>query len=200
MDFKNNEIFLLKRLREGDEKAYIYLVNHYSKRLFGYAVSLTKNHTMAEDILQNIFLKCWEQRHKLHIKTSLQNYLYRSVYNEFINQYKKSKSTQVIEQTYFDTLYKITTDPNDHLMETQLLELKREIQNLPKKCRETFQLSRNEGLTNVEISNHLNVSIKTVEAHIAKAFHILRKKLSDKTKLLLLLLFDQQKFDRFITK
>jgi RNA polymerase sigma-70 factor (ECF subfamily) len=67
--------------------------------------------------------------------------------------------------------------------------VKLEIENLPPKCKQTFLLSKQEGLTNMEIAEYLNVSIKSVEAHITKAFSILRKKVGDKMNGILFLLF-----------
>ncbi|MEO8254993.1 MAG: sigma factor-like helix-turn-helix DNA-binding protein, partial [Flavobacterium sp.] len=64
-----------------------------------------------------------------------------------------------------------------------------EIDNLPQKCKLVFNLSKKEGLTNIEIAEHLEVSIKTVEAQITKAFSILRSSLEIKTKGFLFLLF-----------
>ena len=63
MKFDDNA-FLIKRLQNGDEKAYIYLVDLYNRRLFGYALSLSNDHALAEDILQNVFLKTWEQKRR----------------------------------------------------------------------------------------------------------------------------------------
>ena len=59
---------LIERLKNGEEAAFIYLVDRYNRRLFGYAMTLTSNHAQAEDILQNVFLRTWEQRKKLYIK------------------------------------------------------------------------------------------------------------------------------------
>ena len=63
-----------------------------------------------------------------------------------------------------------------------------EIQNLPPKCKETFLLSKKEGLTVIEIAEFMNVSKRTVESQMNKAFRILREKLSDKIKAVLFIL------------
>ncbi|RNL82383.1 RNA polymerase sigma-70 factor [Sinomicrobium pectinilyticum] len=186
--------FLINRLKEGDEKAYVYLIDRYNKRLYGYALSLSDNRAMAEDILQNVFLRTWENRRQLYITSSVQNYLFKSVYNEFINQYKKNRSTMVLEKKYYETLDNITKDMDDGLLESRIKQLKKEIDNLPPKCREAFILSRKEGLTNIEISDYLNISVKTVESHITKAFGILRKRLADKSRPLLFLLLGKVDF------
>ncbi|MBU3026298.1 RNA polymerase sigma-70 factor [Zobellia galactanivorans] len=187
----NNEkdIFLIERLKNGEEEAFIYLVDHYNRRLYGYALTLTNNHALAEDILQNVFLRTWEQRKKISITASLQNYLFKSVHNEFINQYKKKRSTMVLEQKYFNALEKATAAHDDISLEGVISKIKREIENLPPKCKEVFLLSRNEGLTNLEIAHHLNVSIKTVEAQITKAFSTLRKELATEYKSMFFVLY-----------
>lgn len=186
--YHTNERSLIQDLKKGNEAAYIHLVDLYNHRLFGYAISLTNDSAMAEDILQNVFLRTWEKRKKLHITSSLQNYLFRSVHNEFINQYKKQRTNLNIEQKYFESLEKIALIQDENRLERAITIITKEIQNLPPKCREIFMLSRKEGLTNLEISNYLDVSVKTVESHITKAFRLLRKKLGDNYHTLLFLL------------
>tara|TARA_R110002050_G_scaffold14376_16_gene45446 strand:+ start:2685 stop:3278 length:594 start_codon:yes stop_codon:yes gene_type:complete len=181
--------FLLKRLNKGDQKAFVFLIDKFNGRLFGYALSLTHDHAQAEDILQNVFLKTWEKRKKLGIHSSLQNFLFKSVYNEFINLYKKNRSTMILEQKYFESLEKAVHIHDDQSFEVIIAQITKEIQNLPPKCQQIFVLSKKEGLTNIEISEYLNVSIKTVEAQITKAFGILRKKLSNRFDLIMFLIF-----------
>ncbi|WP_243456827.1 sigma factor-like helix-turn-helix DNA-binding protein [Polaribacter batillariae] len=77
----------------------------------------------------------------------------------------------------------------ENSLEKLILLVKKEIENLPPKCKKTFVLSKQEGLTNIEIAEYLNISIKSVEAHITKAFSILRKTLGNKTNGVLFLLF-----------
>ncbi|MCM4166077.1 ECF RNA polymerase sigma factor SigW [Arenibacter antarcticus] len=189
---KNN--FLTYRLKIGEETAFVSLVDRYSKPLFGYALSLTHNHAQSQDILQNVFLKTWEKRKKLEIHSSLQNFLYKSVYNEFINQYKRKKSSMVLEQKYFNSLEKAVLLQEDHDFENDSINKKisMEIQRLPPKCQQVFILSKKEGLTNIEISEYLNVSLKTVEAQITKGFNILRGKVNVKYEMVFTMIFGKQ--------
>nr|WP_299073729.1 RNA polymerase sigma-70 factor [uncultured Allomuricauda sp.] len=189
MNYQKQDV-LTNHLKNGDEKAFIYLVDHYGQRLFAYALTLTNDQAMAQDILQNVFLRTWENRKKITIASSLQNYLFRSIYNEFLNQYKKNKSTVALEKKYFETLNKVTESYDENSFVRIIERIGKEIQNLPPKCREVFILSRKDGLTNIEISDYLNISIKTVEAQITKAFSVLRNKLGDKYDTILFLVFD----------
>ena len=183
---------LVERLRNGEEDAFIELVDLYDRRLFGYALTLTNDHAWAQDVLQNVFLRTYEKRKKLHISSSLRNYLFRSVYNEFINQYKKNRSTMVLEQKYFEALDKAVQSHTDTAWETIMIRVTQEIENLPPRCREVFLLSRKDGLTNLEISEYLKVSLKTVEAHLTKAFGTLRKKLGTEYRTFLLVVFGKK--------
>ncbi|SDE74022.1 RNA polymerase sigma-70 factor, ECF subfamily [Pricia antarctica] len=190
----NEDIELIERLTNGEEKAFIHLIDLYNRRLFGYALTLTNDHTLAEDILQNVFLNTWEKRKTLRITTSLQNYLFKSVFNQFINQYKKNRSTMVLEQKYFEALDKAVQKHDDISWEKVMTRITLEIENLPPRCKEVLLLSRKEGLTNIEISEYLKVSIKTVEAHLTKAFGVLRKKLGSEYQTFLLVFFGRKGF------
>lgn len=187
MNYKNDSE-LIQKLKKGEKGAFAYLLDQYNQRLFGYAITLTKDHAAAEDILQNVFLRTWEKRKKINITSSLLNYLYKAVHNEFLNQYKKNRSTMILEQKYFDALNRVTAQQDENEFQKTMDRITRQIQLLPPKCKEVFILSRKEGLTNLEISEYLNISVKTVEAQITKAFCVLRKELDEKCKIVLFML------------
>jgi len=88
-----------------------------------------------------------------------------------------------------DALSFIVEEEDEKSLERLIKLVKKEIQNLPPKCKQIFLLSKYEGLTNIEIAEYLNISTKSVEGHITKAFSILRKTLGDKVNALLFLLF-----------
>ncbi|GAA4899766.1 hypothetical protein GCM10023311_26420 [Flaviramulus aquimarinus] len=94
-----------------------------------------------------------------------------------------------IEKKYIDALNYIVEEEDESSIGKLIIIVKREIENLPPKCKRTFLLSKQEGLTNIEIAEYLDVSIKSVEAHITKAFTILRKTVGDKMDGVLFLLF-----------
>ncbi|MBG49409.1 MAG: RNA polymerase sigma-70 factor [Pseudozobellia sp.] len=187
MDFNDNTL-LIQNLKNGDEKAYEYLVDTYHHRLCVYANSLVNDHDHAEDIVQNVFIRTWERRHNLKSNFTIKSFLYKSVHNEFIDQYRKKKSVTALEKKYIEELERFTE--KDEVFFERLLNLvQREIQNLPPKCRKIFLMSKQEGFTNVEIAEQLNVSIKTIEYHITKAFAILRQKANKDMEPVLFLLF-----------
>lgn len=180
---------LIYALKIGDPKAYTYLVNTYHHKLCVYAYSFTHDHNLSEDIVQNVFMRIWKKRENLKDDFVFINFLYKSVYNEFIDQYRSQKSFYPLEKKYIDALNTIVETEDEHSLERIIKLVKREIQNLPPKCKEIFLLSKEEGLTNIEIAEYKNVSIKSVEAHITKAFSILRDALGEKADIYLFLMF-----------
>ncbi|MGO3183818.1 MAG: RNA polymerase sigma factor [Aequorivita sp.] len=192
MDYTNNQELNLA-LRNEDEKAYTFLVDQYHQRLCIYAYSLIKSQDLAEDIVQNVFIRVWKQRDRLKPDLSIKSLLYKSVYNEFIDQYRKQKSVLILEKKYIEALDTIVENEDGKSLERLIDLVTIEIHKLPPKCKETFLLSKKEGLTNIEIAEYLNVSVKSVEAHITKAFSILRDKLGNKMDVILFLLFGYNK-------
>lgn len=183
------DIDLINALKNGDATAYTFLVNNYNHKLCVYAFSLTNDSDLSEDIVQNVFMAIWKKRDKLKEDFVIKSYLYKSVYNEFIDQYRKEKSVLPLEKKHFDALTTIIEEDDEKSLEKLIKLVKQEIENLPPKCKQTFLLSKQDGLTNIEIAEHLNISIKSVEAHITKAFFILRKTVGEKVNTILFLLF-----------
>ncbi|WP_010134505.1 RNA polymerase sigma factor [Ochrovirga pacifica] len=176
---KKETSHLIQELEKGNEKAYLSLIEEYYQKMFVYALSLAKEQALAEDLVQNIFMKLWEQRTRLVIKDSLQSFLYKSVYNDFVNHYKKKQTSVKLDQLYLQTLNQFTEDERSTETEDRLLWMKKAIDTLPNKCKQVFLLSKQEGLTNAEIAAYLKISIKSVEAHITNAYSILREKTAD---------------------
>lgn len=180
---------IVAQLIKGNENAYSYLVDLYYDSLCVYANNLARDHFESEDIVQNVIVKLWQRRKKLSENISIKNYLYKSVYNEFVDSYRKNVAVSALEKKYIeglDTFYE-SKDLKDTLPLKAIIE--KEIEQLPLKCKETFLLSKRDGLTYTEIAEYRNISINTVENHMSKAFSILREKLKDKAKLFLYFLF-----------
>ncbi len=164
-------------------------MDRYYGPLCNYAYTLAHDHESAEDIVQNVFVNVWINRKKINPDFSINNYLYKSVYNEFIDQYRKNKPVVHLEKKYLEAIDLVVENNLEELEELMQL-VRMEIDNLPPKCKHIFLLNKKEGLTHTEISEYLNVSIKTVEGHITRAFKILAQKLGEKVKPVLFLLFD----------
>ncbi len=183
----------LDKLKHGDEDSYAYLIERYYQKLCVYANSLVNDSLSAEDIVQNVFIRFWKRRQRLRVEHSLESLLYKAVYNEFIDQYRKYQVQLKVEKQYYQHLNAIINDYDDEKIKKAIKLVYKTVEALPPKCKEVFLLSKKEGLSNVEIANHLNISIKTVEGQISKAFKVIRKDLKAKVMGLLFLLFKTKK-------
>lgn len=188
MNYSSNRD-LINSLKKGEEKAYMHLLEKFHRRLYAYAMTLVNDHAMAEDIVQNVFLKTWQYRKKLSGEFSIQSFLYRSIYNEFINTYKKDKSVMLLQMKYYESLAEVVESTDDKIIQKMVDLVSQEIEKLPPKCRHIFSLSKKEGLSNIEIAEYLKITPKAVEKQITKAFNILRGKLKDRYETILFLVF-----------
>jgi len=182
------EAELVKALRHGEENAYAYLMDCYHQKLCTYAYSFCKDRNMAADMVQNVMLRLWKKRASLRTDSSIRSFLYRSVYNEFLDQYKHRKFILNLEKEYMTAINTLIEEEESDL-DKIIHQVRQEIENLNPRCKEIFMLSKNEGLTNIEIAEHLNLSIKTVENQMTRAYAQLREKVGEKLQGILFLLF-----------
>jgi len=179
---------LIKHLKKGNTSAYTYLVELYYEKLCNYARTLARDDFKSEDIVQNVIVRMWQQREKLSLDISIKNYLFRSVYNEFIDQYRKDIAITALEKKYIEGVDFILEEQDFDKTEQLMTMVMNTIEQLPPKCQETFLLNKKEGLTYIEIAEFQNVSVNTVEKQMSKAIRIVREKLQDKVKTVLFLL------------
>ncbi len=167
---------ILKKIHEGDADAYKYLFSEYYSWLCNYIFKLCGNRSLAEDLVQEVFIHLWEKRTQLTIKSSLKNYLFRSCHNQFLQYVRKEKvRNDFLNSIRWDVLLESYTEESHELREMQLKKLNTLISELPPRCKEVFVKSKFEKKKYKEIAVDLGISIKTVEAQMSKALHYLRE-------------------------
>ncbi|HEX2976516.1 MAG TPA: RNA polymerase sigma-70 factor [Bacteroidales bacterium] len=172
------EQFLVKKLIAGDSVAFSDIFTAYYKDLVLFAFSLTKDLCAAEDIVQETFVKLWEDHETIDIKSSLKSLLIKSVQNRFIDWYRHKKVVNNYADHILNQSPLIEVDTDSYLLRSELEgNIEMAVSNLPGKIKEAYQLSRVEGLKYREIAQKLNVSERTVEVRISKALQILRENL-----------------------
>ena len=174
-------------VHSGPEVAFEEAFKSNFKALHAYAYTVLRDEDTAEEIVQTVFLKLWENRDRMTIHTSLRAYLYKSVYHESLN-YLKHKQVQ---RRYMEDEMHAHKQRQTHEVVADG-ELRRQLhaalQRLPEKCRTVFQLRRFGEVRYHEIAERLGISVKTVEAHMGKALKLLRLWLADFLLLLIVLL------------
>jgi RNA polymerase sigma-70 factor (ECF subfamily) len=181
---------LKQKIQISNQKEFQQIYLKFFNGLSNYAFSILKDKDSAKDVVQEVFLDLWRKRKELQIKTSIDAYLLRSVKFKSIDyirkastkqQYAASVSAQAID--YSDQLY----DEDD--LEERKQRISYAIAQLPPKCRKAFLMSRLQGFTYKEIAQEMNVSVKTIENQISRAFKLLRNLLNDLRSIVFLIYF-----------
>ena len=164
---------LLLLIEGGDTDAFTEFYLDNFKKLILVSEKYVKSIPVAEEIVQNIFLKIWEDKELLLNIDSIKAYLYRSATNSSINHLNREKS---LEKHHLKIADSLSTEKIDDLDEENemIILLYKEIELLPEKCREVFKLSRLEKMKYREIALRLDISEKTVENHMGHALKVLR--------------------------
>ncbi len=165
--------FFIKRINNGDEEAFKILFKLYYNKLFYIIQSYISSKEDSEEILQEIFITIWKKRK--NITSNINGYILTTTKNACIDylRSKKRKLSTTSNYSQIESLinHKALTSPETSKIIEQELnnKINQAISSLPNKCKVVFIKSRVNGLKNKEISEELNISIKTVENHITKA-------------------------------
>ena len=183
---------ILEAIRLNDRQAFEKVFRDSYKPLKAYAFRFVNDLATAENMVQDVFLKLWQNRHNLVITTSLVHYLFRSIRNHSLNYLEKTR----VRTGYLRMQLEKTQDEEDFSAfypEIGLLEkIESAISALPPKRQEIFRLAREEGLKYREIADQLDLSVKTVEAQMSLALKQLRESLKVYHHLVLLFFFSRR--------
>lgn len=169
-------------LKNGDEKAFERLMDKYYSMLYNFCFGYLHNGDWTKEVLQDVFLWVWENRDKLELQKSIQAFLFSITRNKCLDFIRHRKVVLQFERDLIasharmELNYHALLDNGLDILLTQELDeaIKKAIDHLPDKARQVFLLSRNKGLKYREIAEELEVSEKTVEAHMRKALSKIR--------------------------
>jgi RNA polymerase sigma-70 factor (ECF subfamily) len=179
MEVSQNDI--IDQIKQGNQKAFEAFFREYYSRLCEYSFLITRDKETSIEIVQDFFVKLWENREKLEIKNA-KSYLFKAVHNNSIKYLSKNLNFETIGD---NKEYGYVMPDDFELTEN----IEKSLNELPPKCREIFILSRVEKLRHNEIAEKLGISAKTVEVQIRKASLILKEKLKEFYMLFIFLLF-----------
>jgi len=169
---------ILKLIGEDDELAFAELYQRYFKGLFNYVFSRVNEEFSTQEIVQEMFVKIWQQRHKNNIQT-LRPYLFLVAKRQVINFYRKEFARKHHYNQWGIQAAAISELTDQSVLTADLQDkYERALHMLSTKCREVFIRSR-QGFSNREIAIEMSISEKTVEQHITKALRILRQHLRE---------------------
>lgn len=166
---------LISLIERGQTATFTKFYTSYFEKLVLASDKYLKDIHEAEEIVQDVFLKVWENPEYLSEVKSIKSYLYRTVINSSINYFNRQKN---IEQHHLKLASELSDEYLINLDEENemIVLLRSEIEKLPAQCKKVFKLSRFESLKYKEIAIQLDISEKTVENHIGNALKILRER------------------------
>jgi RNA polymerase sigma-70 factor (ECF subfamily) len=175
-DLENN---FVERLRNDDKKVIDEIFAQYHAKIFRFSIAYLKNESDAYDIVQEVFIKIWENRYSIKQETNFDAFIFTIAKNTVLSLFRK----RLTEQKYLDYLAQAASSNTEGTEEqTDYAFLKNQyeqlIEHLPLKRKEIFLLSREKGLSNKEIALQKGISEKTVEDHLTKALAYFKKHLS----------------------
>ena len=173
-------------VKNGGEKAFCILYSMLFPNLVKYVRQIVKDVYLAEDIVQELFIKIWQERDAIHIFGSVQTYIYKMAHHASINTLQHlATSKNRVNRTVSDEEWQFIKDNyqvNEYIIEQIEQEetdtyIRLVVETLPAKCKEVFMMSRYEEMENEEIARKLGISVHTVRTHLYHALDVIRKKI-----------------------
>ena len=175
MDKNHSDLYLFEKVKLGDQKSFDLLFQKYYNSLCNYAYLYLKENAQTQEIVADVYLKIWNNRQSIEIRTNLKSYFLRSTHNAVISYLRKSRM-KTISLTQNDEIdERFEASPETLLINKETCNLfGKMIGELPKQAGLVFRLHKVDGLTYKQIAEVLELSLKTVENHMGRALKMMR--------------------------
>ncbi|MBP7732034.1 MAG: RNA polymerase sigma-70 factor [Bacteroidales bacterium] len=180
MDRFPDDIELVKRLKKGDVEAFDIIYEKYSGSLYAFGMKYLSISAEAEELVQLVFVKIWENRKQIDLDLSFRAYIFKITYNDICKIFRRRNYLRrfIAEVLYEKTEFSSETEENIDYQST-LARVTRLIDMLPERQKIIFRKSRLEGMTTKEIAKEMGLSPGTVDNYISEALKFLRTRLKD---------------------
>lgn len=181
-DFTSIEKQYILELNRGSYKAFDALYTLYSRRLYAFALKMTKSHSDAKEIVQDTFVRLWLNRENVLPEDSFQSYLFTIARNTILNKMRTLINMPVfVDYMEYMNEHHLSADNTSEGMEMDEFRKKLEQakETLPETQKNVFELSKELGLNHTEVAKQLNLSEQTVRNQLSLALKTLRKKLAE---------------------
>lgn len=178
---------VLYQVSKGDESAFRLLFDEHWQNIYGVAFMLTKSSPIAEDMVQEIFMKLWIKREQLPEVENFRNYLFIVARNYIFSELKKKSTDILFTDHLFEYFHDTKETPERKLLLKEAEQIMAEvIELLPQQQKVVYRMSREEGMSRNEMAERLGIAPNTVRNHLAKALEMIRHKLQQSLSLILL--------------
>ena len=180
---------LVERLQKGNVEAFDIIYNKYSGKLYAFGFKYLRSTAEAEELVQSVFLKVWENYKNLKKESSFKSYLFTIAYNDICKLFRKRSYRQkFIEDTLYDNSQSSIETETDIDFKFTLDQVQKIVEKLPKRQKNIFLKSRNEGKSTKEIAVEVGLSPGTVDNYISDALKFIRISMHNENLTVLLLL------------
>ncbi|MCD2425651.1 sigma-70 family RNA polymerase sigma factor [Niabella pedocola] len=181
---------LLRLVAAGDEKSFRVLFDKYRSRFYAVALKMTVSDVIAEEMVQDIFIKIWQKKEELTHIENLDAYFFTTLYRQVYKHYKKLALDRKL-------LKLISESPRFHNITEETLLLRESerlineaVAKLPLQQQKVFKLSRQDGFSREQIAEKLHISPHTVRNHLADATKFIRTYLDKAALVYMLMIFN----------
>jgi len=177
-----NEKELFAGLADDDEAAFTKIFDYYEPRLFPFILKITHSETLAEEIIQEIFIKLWVNRKKLSHVENYRSYIFKIASNKALNHLREAgRKCELIKRvTRLSSEEENTTEEAIDLRQLQQY-IDNAVRQLPKQQKKVYKLSRQQGLDYDQIAKELHISRNTVKNHLTEALKSIKEYLQHHT-------------------
>lgn len=168
----------LKKLKSGDPKAFEYFFFKYHKKVFNFIKNFVTEDEEAKNILQDVFISIWENKHKINVEYPFTSILFKIAKNKSLNYLRKSLNKKLF-LNYIKEDLKSFEYSTDKFIDYNELEFyfNKFINELPERRREIFLASIKDGLSYKDIAKKFNISENTVDTQIRNSLNYIREKI-----------------------
>jgi RNA polymerase sigma-70 factor (family 1) len=172
------DVELVEKLQKGDIEAFDLIYDKYSRKLYSFGLKYLRSTDEAEELVQLVFLKLWENYKNLKKESSFKSYLFTIAYNDICKIFRKRNYNQkFIEDSLYESSQSSSYSEERIDYKSILNQVRQIIDKLPEKQRVIFEKSRFEGKSTKEISKEIGLSPGTIDNYISKSLQFIRSKI-----------------------
>lgn len=163
---------LQKKIANDDQTAFTQLYLHFGKKLIHFATSLVRSKEIAEELVEDVFVKLWANRRHITEIENITVYIYIATKNKSLNSLsQKAKELILAPFDFLDSsVTDFAADPYEVMITSEMMDrMHQAVEALPPRCKMIFKLIREDGLKYKEVAEILNISVNTIDVQMAIA-------------------------------
>ena len=167
---------LISLLNEDSEYAFQLIYDKHRNRIYQTAIKFLKSPIIAQDVVQDVFMKLWFERHKIEPSKPVEAWLYTVAKNNILNKLRKIANDWKAIDLLSHTILQSENNTHQKLTEGEFKQkLQSAVSKLPEQQKVVFILSRFEKLTYIQIGEKMGISPLTVKTHLSRALYAIKK-------------------------